>query len=83
MVVGGKPILGVTISSKVSGTERNFHMYCLPDPKNVDPKNMVPVLLGMDHLSGKDGPESALTIDFNTGFGCRVFESFTNNTSTT
>ena len=56
-----------SISSKVSGTERNFHMYCLSDPKNGDPNNMVPVLLRMDHLSGKDSPGSALTIDFNTG----------------
>jgi hypothetical protein len=63
----GQANFRVTISSKVSGTERNFNMYCLPDPKNVDPKNMVPVLLGMDHLSGRDSPESALTIDFNTG----------------
>ena len=28
---------------------------------------MVPVLLGMDHLSGKECPECALTIDSNTG----------------
>ena len=42
-------------------------MYCLPDSKNGDVNN-VPVLLGMDHLSGKDAPESALTIDSSTGF---------------
>ena len=42
-------------------------MYCLPDPQDGDKRNLVPVLLGMDHLSGKDAPESALTIDFHTG----------------
>ena len=63
----GQANFRVTISSKVSGVERKFQMYCLPDPKNADDNSMVPVLLGMDHLSGKDCPESALTIDFNTG----------------
>ena len=63
----GQANFRVSITSKVSGFERTFHMYCLPDPKNGDQNNMVPVLLGMDHLSGKDCPESALTIDFNTG----------------
>ena len=63
----GQANFRVSITSKASGMERTFHMYCLPDPKNGDSNNVVPVLLGMDHLSGKDSPESALTIDFNTG----------------
>ena len=47
-------------------------MYCLPNPAeynepDFDKSNMVPVLLGMDHLAGREHPESALTIDFNTG----------------
>lgn len=42
-------------------------MYCLPDPKDGGKRNLVPVLLCMDHLSGKDAPEPALTIDFHTG----------------
>ena len=63
----GQANFRVSISSTVSGSERTFHMYCLPDPKDGDKRNLVPVLLGMDHLSGKDAPESALTIDFHTG----------------
>ena len=62
----------VSITSNVSGKPRSFHMYCLPNPPefnqpNFDKNNLVPVLLGMDHLSGRDAPESALTVDFHTG----------------
>ena len=62
----------VTVSSSVSGTTRSFTMFCLPNPPefnspDFDKTNMVPVLLGMDHLSGRDTPESAITIDFSTG----------------
>ena len=47
-------------------------MYCLPNPDeyhraDFDKTNMVPVLLGMDHLSGREARESAMTIDFHTG----------------
>lgn len=62
----------VSIASRVSGQPRSFHMYCLPNPpefneKGFDRSNMVPVLVGMDHLSGRSSPESALIIDFHTG----------------
>ena len=62
----------VSITSNISGKPRSFHMYCLPNPPefnqpNFDKNNLVPVLLGMDHLSGRDAPESALTVDFHTG----------------
>ena len=63
----GQASFRASISSSVSGVERTFHTHCLPDPKNGDVNNMVPVLLGMDHLSGKDAPESVLTIDFLIG----------------
>ena len=62
----------VSITSKVSGSPRSFHMYCLPNPDDVNnpgfnQNSLVPVLLGMDHLSGRDAPESAMTVDFATG----------------
>ena len=62
----------VSITSNVSGSPRSFHMYCLPNPDGVNQpgfnkNSLVPVLLGMDHLSGKDAPESAMTVDFATG----------------
>ena len=57
-------------------------MYCLPDPQDGDKRNLVPVLLGMDHLSGKDAPESALTIDFHTGLAIEIHESPTSCSST-
>ena len=62
----------VSITSSVSGSPRSFHMYCLPNPDDVkqpgfNKNSLVPVLLGMDHLSGKDAPESAMTVDFATG----------------
>ena len=62
----------VSITSKVSGSPRSFHMYCLPNPEDVNhpgfnKSSLVPVLLGMDHLSGRDAPESAMTVDFATG----------------
>lgn len=61
-----------TITSSVSGSPRSFHMYCLPNPDDVskpgfNKNSLVPVLLGMDHLAGKDAPESAMTVDFATG----------------
>ena len=62
----------VTLTSCVSGRPRSFHLYCLPNPPEInkpdfDKNNLVPVLLGMDHLSGRESPESALTVDFHTG----------------
>jgi len=61
-----------TITSNVSGSPRSFHMYCLPNVDDVskpgfNKNSLVPVLLGMDHLAGKDAPESAMTVDFATG----------------
>ena len=69
----GQALHRVSITSKVSGKPRTLQIYSLPNPsedkdsygvKNV---NLVPVLLGMDHLSGKDQHESSLAIDFTTG----------------
>lgn len=62
----------VSITSNVSGKPRSFHMFCLPNPEDANQPgfskhSLVPVLLGMDRLSGRDAPESAMTVDFATG----------------
>ena len=56
----GQANFRVSIFTKASGMERTL------TPRMVT-WNMVPALLEMDHLSEKDSPGSALTIDFNTG----------------
>ena len=69
----GQALHRVSITSKVSGKPRTLQIFSLPnpsedkDPYGVKNVNLVPVLLGMDHLSGKDQHESSLAIDFTTG----------------
>ena len=65
----GRALCRVHISSKVSGQERTFSLYTLPNPveyyqSNFDKQTLVPVLVGMDFL-GKNG--SGVLIDFGTG----------------
>ena len=74
MDVGGKPIFEFLFLQRILVWKELF---------NGDTTNMVPVLLGMDHLSGKDSPESALTIDFNTGMAIESIELVSYNTSIT
>ena len=65
----GRALYKVEIVSKVSGTTRQFKLYALPNPADLhrpdfDVSTLVPILVGMDHLSGTC---SAMTVDFMTG----------------
>ena len=65
----GRAPYKVEIKSSVSGQPRKFGLYALPNPAELhspdfDMNSLVPILIGMDHLSS---PSSAMTIDFMTG----------------
>ena len=65
----GRALCKVHIASNVSGQERTFSLYTLPNPPeyyqtNFDKQSLVPVLIGMDFL-GKNG--NGVMIDFGTG----------------
>ena len=65
----GRALYQVVIGSSITGTTRTFRLYALPNPPDLhhpgfDPNNLVPILVGMDHLSGHP---SAMLIDFRTG----------------
>ena len=73
----GRALCRVHISSRVSGQERSFSLYTLPNPVeyyqfNFDKTTLVPVLIGMDFL-GRQG--SGLLIDFSTGLAMCTKES--------
>ncbi|OLP88348.1 hypothetical protein AK812_SmicGene30332 [Symbiodinium microadriaticum] len=65
----GRALYHVTITSKVSGYEKQFGVYALPNPPEYvepwfRPHMLVPILVGMSHI----GPEGAgMIIDFNDG----------------
>ncbi|CAE7897604.1 unnamed protein product, partial [Symbiodinium necroappetens] len=65
----GRALYHVTITSKVSGYEKQFGVYALPNPPEFvepwfRPHMLVPILVGMSHI----GPEGAgMIIDFNDG----------------
>ena len=75
----GRALYRVTISSNVSGRVRSFSIFALPNPPDLhhpefDRSTLVPILLGMDHLSGID---TAMIIDFSTGLALDAYDSDT------
>ena len=61
----GQALYRVTISSRVSGQQRKFSLYSLPNPEVMNQHNIVPILVGMDHL----GPHGCqMLIDFGHGY---------------
>ena len=65
----GRALYKAVISSKVGGIQRHFGWYAFPSPSELhrpgfDKLTLVPILIGMDHLSG---PQSSMTVDFMTG----------------
>eukprot|EP00438_Fugacium_kawagutii_P021819 Skav230869 [mRNA] locus=scaffold1335:307503:315465:- [translate_table: standard] len=61
----GQALYRVTISSNVSGQPRKFSLFSLPNPEVMNVKNIVPILVGMDHL----GPQGCqMLIDFGMGY---------------
>ena len=61
----GQALYRVTISSTVSGELRKFSLFALPNPEEMQQKNLVPVLVGMDHI-GYLGCQ--MLVDFSTGY---------------
>ena len=65
----GRALFRATISSNVSGSNKSFQLFALPNPPDLhhpdfDRNSLVPVLVGMDHLGSK---ERGMSIDFPTG----------------
>lgn len=65
----GRALFRATISSNVSGSNKSFQLFALPNPPDLhhpdfDRHSLVPVLVGMDHLGSK---ERGMSIDFPTG----------------
>ena len=60
----GQALYKVKISSWVSGQQRCFSLFSLPNPEVMHEKNLVPILVGMDHL-GIHGCQ--MLVDFGTG----------------
>ena len=46
----GQALFRATIHPHVSGQHRQFSPFALPNPDDMDEKNIVPILIGMDHL---------------------------------
>ena len=46
----GQALYRATISSTVSGQHRSFSLFALPTPDDPSPNNLVPILIGMDHI---------------------------------
>ena len=69
----GQALYRATITSNVSGNDREFKLFALPNPKEatLDSSSLVPILVGMDHLSGA---RSAMSIDFLTGLALDSYE---------
>ena len=66
----GRALCRVHISSMVSGSNRTFSIYTLPNPpeyfqSGYEQSSLVPVLIGMDFM-GVDG--AGMLVDFATGF---------------
>ena len=65
----GRALCKVTIRSSLSGSERSFSLYTLPNPaeyyqSGFDKNSLVPILIGMDFL----GPLGVgMLVDFSTG----------------
>ena len=61
----GQALYRLTLQSDVSGKPRKFSLYSLPNPEDMSPKNLVPILVGMDHL----GPSGCqMLVDFGSGY---------------
>ena len=61
----GQALYRVVITSDVSGQSRRFSLFSLPNPVEMSPKNLVPVLIGMDHI----GPQGCqMIVDFCLGY---------------
>ena len=60
----GQALYKVKISSWVSGQQLCFSLFSLPNPEVMHEKNLVPILVGMDHL-GIHGCQ--MLVDFGTG----------------
>ena len=61
----GQALYRVTIGSRASGELRQFSLFSLPNPEEMNPKNVVPVLIGMDHI-GAHGCQ--MLVDFASGY---------------
>ena len=66
----GRALYHVTMSSSISGREKHFEVFALPNPpeyveKWFRPHMLVPILVGMSHI----GPRGAgMIVDFNDGY---------------
>ena len=72
----GRALYQATIESRASGEVRSFKLFALPNPPDLwhpdfDKSTLVPILVGMDHLSGS---RSAMAIDFLTGLAMDSFK---------
>jgi ribonuclease HI len=61
----GQALYRATISSTVSGQHRSFSLFALPNPDDPSPNNLVPILIGMDHI-GTSGCQ--MLVDFSLGY---------------
>ena len=61
----GQALYRANISSTVSGQLRKFSLFALPNPDDPSPKNLVPILIGMDHI-GATGCQ--MIVDFSMGY---------------
>ena len=72
----GRALFQVTVESRASGEVRKFKLFALPNPPDLyhpefDKSTLVPILVGMDHLSGS---KSSMAIDFLTGLAMDSFK---------
>ena len=61
----GQALYRATLVSNVSVQPRKFSLFSLPNPEELSVKNIVPILIGMDHL-GKTGCQ--MMVDFMSGY---------------
>ncbi|CAE7233719.1 unnamed protein product [Symbiodinium pilosum] len=72
----GRALYRTRLSSDVSGVERQFSLFALPNPPafyqpGFDKSTLVPILVGMDFLGHKG---SGMVIDFTTGLAMSTFD---------
>ena len=72
----GRALYRLVISSTITGIHRCFKVFTLPNPPGLhhpdfDRSSLVPILVGMDHLSGQP---SAMLVDFRTGLAMDSYD---------
>ena len=72
----GRALYKLHVCSDVSGTQRRFSLYALPNPaeyykSNFDKNMLVPILIGMDFLERQG---NGMVIDFTTGLATSTLE---------